>query len=407
MTHDSPKHEHISECIQAKCKSTCESEPEVEKCEFEYSFTDSSATWTNENGQTQSIDGVSLDINVDTLTTNTAMFRLSCSLFLKRKDNNRLWIYLFILPPSIHTIKLETSRGRMFLHFCMDRNAALIAPKDDILGLKAKSQHLLNLMKALSLVKQFTIQLGNTEMSESIKSSLGHVASIFSPTNQNRPSTNEKIADFKSLYYGKGGEIINATAITASISEEGNVPPVYPPNKRKRKREQSVSGNVKHDSRKDLEARLARMEACLGQMQSQLVKTQSQLNKTQSQLAKMEARVAELETGRDDSGGEGSDIGEYVKQEVASQVEELIDEFINSDTLENMVENLVEKHLGHLKFDMDDIFAEKEDDFKETAEEIKQEVMKDCREVVLEQVKRHLTELIDTRLEFSFNRRET
>lgn len=31
--------------------------------------------------------------------------------------------------------------------------------------------------------------------------------------------------------------------------------------------------------------------------------------------------------------------------------------------------------------------------------------MKDCRELVLEQVKRHLAELIDTRLEISFTKK--
>lgn len=162
--------------------------------------------------------------------------------------------------------------------------------------------------------------------------------------------------------------------------------------KRKRKREQSVSGDVIHDPREDLEARLARMEACLAQ--------------TQSDLAEMEALVAELEAGRDDSGEEGSDRGGYGEEEVANQMEELLDDIINSDTLENMVEDLVGKYLSHLNVDMDEIFEEKENNFDVIIEEMKHDVMKDCRDIVLEQVKRHLTELIYTRLELSFNKRE-
>lgn len=115
----------------------------------------------------------------------------------------------------------------MSLHFYMDRNAALIAPRDGLFEPKAKSKQLLNLMKALSLVKDFTIELGNTDISESIKLNLGHIASIFSPHNQSRPGTNEEIADLKSLYHGKGGEVINATTATTSISGEASVPPPF------------------------------------------------------------------------------------------------------------------------------------------------------------------------------------
>jgi chromosome segregation ATPase len=163
--------------------------------------------------------------------------------------------------------------------------------------------------------------------------------------------------------------------------------------KRKRKREQSVSDDEIYDSRKDLEDRLARMEACLAE--------------TQTHLAKMEARVAELEANREEKEEEGTDRGGYGEEEVANQVSELLDDFIYSDKLENMVEDLVGKYMGHLNIDVDDMFAQKENRFDETIEEVKQDVMKDCREIVLEQVKRHLTELIDTRLEFSFNKKES
>lgn len=163
--------------------------------------------------------------------------------------------------------------------------------------------------------------------------------------------------------------------------------------KRKRKREQSVSGDVMHDSRKDLESRLARMEACLAE--------------TQSRLAKTEARLAELETSRKESGEEGTDRGKYGEEEVATQVGELLDDFIYSHALENMVEDLVGTYMGHLNVDVDDMFVEKENRFDETIEEVKQDVMKDCREIVLEQVKRHLAELIDTRLELSFNKKKS
>ncbi|UKZ58862.1 uncharacterized protein TrAtP1_000184 [Trichoderma atroviride] len=275
----------------------------------------------------------------------------------------------------------------------MDRNAALVIPRDDPLELKARSGQLLNLMKALSLVKDFTIQLGNIDIPESIKSNLGHAASIFSPNGQCRPGTNEEISDLKSLYYGKGGEVFNATAATASISKEASVPPLYPSNKRKRKREQSASGEVIHDSRKDLETRLARMEACLAE--------------TQSRLAKTESRLAELEAIREESGEEGTNRGKYGEEEVATQVGELLDDFIYSHALENMVEDLVGKYMSHLNVDVDDMFAEKENRFDETIEEIKQDVMKDCREIVLEQVKHHLAELIDTRLELSFSKKES
>ncbi|KAL7966518.1 hypothetical protein HDV63DRAFT_384998 [Trichoderma sp. SZMC 28014] len=347
----------------------------------------------DESGRAQSVDGLSLDINIDTLTANKAMFKLSCSIFLKMKDNNKLSIHLFILPPSIRSIELKTKGGYMSLHFYMDQNAILVVPGDDPLEPKARSKQLLNSIKALSLVKNFTIQLGNTDISESIKSSLDHAASIFSPNNQWRPGTNEEMADIKSLYGGKGGEIFNAAAATAGISKEASVPLPYPSNKRKRKREQFVSDEVIHDSRKDLETRLARMEACLAE--------------TQSRLAKTEARLAELETSLEESEEEGTDRGSYGEEEVAAQVSELLDDFIYSHALENMVEDLVGKYMGHLNVDVDEMFAEKENRFDETIEEVKQDVMEDCRETVLEQVKRHLAELIDTRLEISFGKKES
>lgn len=134
------------------------------------------------------------------------------------------------------------------------------------------------------------------------------------------------------------------------------------------------------------------MEACLAE--------------TQSCLAKTEARVAELEASREEYGEEETGREDY-EEEVANKVGELLDDFIYSDRLENMVEDLVEKHMSHLNVDMDEIFAEKENKFDEMVEEVKQDVMKDCREVVLEEVKRHLADLIDTRLELSFDKKES
>jgi hypothetical protein len=231
LNRNSSDHDHISECVSAKCKSRCKlKQSQAEKCKVEYSFPNSSVSWTNENGQTQSVDCL-FDINMDTLVTNKAMFKLSCSIFLKKKDKNKLSIYLFILPPSIRTIELEANDGRVSLHFHMDRNAALVVPHDEPLEPKARSEQLLNLMKVLSLAKEFTILLGNVKISESMKSNLSHVASTFSPENQSRPGTNEEIADLKSLYNGKGGEVINATTATASISKEASKPPPYPSSK--------------------------------------------------------------------------------------------------------------------------------------------------------------------------------
>lgn len=185
----------------------------------------------DESGQIQSVDCLSLDINMDTLTANKAMFKISCSIFLKKKDNNKLSIYLFILPPSIRTIELKINGDNVSLHFYVDQSATLVVPRDIPLEPKARSEQLLNSMKALSLVKDFTIQLGDTDILESIKSSLGHAASIFSPDNQYRPGTNEEIADIKSLYSGKGGEVFNPIAATATISKEASVPPPYPSSK--------------------------------------------------------------------------------------------------------------------------------------------------------------------------------
>lgn len=82
----------------------------------------------NENGELQSVDCLCLDINIDTLTTNKAMFKLSCLVFLKKKDNNKLFIFLFILPPSICAIELKTDGDIASLRFCMNKDAALVIP---------------------------------------------------------------------------------------------------------------------------------------------------------------------------------------------------------------------------------------------------------------------------------------
>lgn len=85
-------------------------------------------------------------------------------------------------------------------------------------------------MRALSHVKDFTIQLGNTEISELTKLNLGHVATIFSPNNLSRLEPKE--INLKSLYGGRGGEIINATAATINVSSKASPPPPpYPSSK--------------------------------------------------------------------------------------------------------------------------------------------------------------------------------
>jgi hypothetical protein len=150
----SPNSRYITDSKSDECKPTCESEQgQAEKCQFEYSFPNNHATWMNENGQVQSVDRLCLDVNIDALTTNKAIFKLSCSIFLKMKNNNKQTIYLFIYPPSIHSIKLEIEEGRASLHFYMNRNPALVVPGNGPLEPKAGSEQLLNLMKALSLVK--------------------------------------------------------------------------------------------------------------------------------------------------------------------------------------------------------------------------------------------------------------
>lgn len=166
------------------------------------------------------------------------MFKLSCQVFLKKKDSNKISIYLFILPP-ISTVTLENDKGRVSLRFCMDQskqNALLVVPssEDGPLILRKRSERHLNLLQALSLVKNFTIQLGNTEISESTRLELDHVASVFSPNNPTPPKPIKP--NLNSLYVGKGGEIVNAVTVATSISSEAGSPPPYQSGKHPRYR---------------------------------------------------------------------------------------------------------------------------------------------------------------------------
>lgn len=198
-------------------------------------------TWKNANDQTQRVEGLYLDLYMDT-PTNTAIFKLYGYVLLKgsKAKSSKQAIYLFIHPESIQTITLQNDRAspspmptnsgpnHHSLCFSMTTRPHLVVPKNLALESRPKTRALLDSIQALAAVMNFTVHLSNPDTVTSAQKDFELIASVFSLAHiGNRPSTDNRRANLTTLYAGKGGEIVNANNDAAN--DETCLPPYSEP----------------------------------------------------------------------------------------------------------------------------------------------------------------------------------
>ncbi|KAM0453048.1 hypothetical protein ACHAPV_009163 [Trichoderma viride] len=197
-------------------------------------------TWKAADGQIQCTNGLYLDLYMDASTANTAIFKLYGYILLKanKGKSSKQAIYLFIYPESIRAITLETihdapsqlsmNLGSSYhsLSFSLTTQPRLVIPQDLILESRLKTAALLNSIRLLGTMVDFTVSFSSTSTPTSTLHNLRLVASIFSPTSSgSRPSTDNSRANLATLYAGRGGEIVHTN--DATVNTAGQPPPLY------------------------------------------------------------------------------------------------------------------------------------------------------------------------------------
>ncbi|KAL7940747.1 hypothetical protein V8C42DRAFT_336669 [Trichoderma barbatum] len=204
------------------------------------SYSIHSVNWKDANNQTKCIQGLELDIYLDTWT-NTAMFKLYTYINLKlsRRKNKKQRVYLFIYPEWIKAITAQISPDMRYkasdttmpnqnfysLHFFLTQKPDLIGPRNNSLASKPKTNNQLDLIQDLALATEFEFQLTNSTTAPLKPNVFKLLAASFSPlVDKNRPSRNKKRGNLATLYAGKGGVVVSASKALAQV-EAG--PPPY------------------------------------------------------------------------------------------------------------------------------------------------------------------------------------
>lgn len=208
-----------------KSTETVSSDQNGEAFEVDITYRNNMITWQDADGQMQHVEGLYLDLYVDT-ATNTAIFKLYGYVLLKgsKAKSSKQAIYLFIHPESVQTITLQTGHaaapfstlinfGPTHHSLCFSLTAPphLVVPKNLVLESRPKTRALLDSIQALATMMTFTVHLNHPDMATSTQKDLALISSIFSLShNDNRPSTNNRRANLTTLYAGRGGEIVYA-----------------------------------------------------------------------------------------------------------------------------------------------------------------------------------------------------
>jgi hypothetical protein len=210
-----------------------------EATEVDMTCRNNMVAWKDVEGQTQYIEGLYLDLYMDT-STNTAIFKLYGYILLKgnKGKSGKQAIYLFIHPEQIQTITLETVHGTPStlstnlgpnyhsLCFSLTTEPHLVVPKNLILESRPKTTALLDSIQALATVINFTVFLSKLDTVIPAQNNLELITSIFSSGyTGDRPSTNNRRANLTTLYAGKGGEIVHTNKAAANV--EAWPPPSY------------------------------------------------------------------------------------------------------------------------------------------------------------------------------------
>ncbi|KAL6787422.1 hypothetical protein J3E68DRAFT_440428 [Trichoderma sp. SZMC 28012] len=313
-------------------------------------------TWQNADGQMQRVEGLNLDLYLDT-STNTAIFKIYGYVLLKgsKSKSSKQAVYLFIHPETIQSITLQTEHAAPFstpiqsgpirqsLCFSLTAQPHLVVPKNLILESRPKTKALLDSIQALATVTAFTVHLSNLDTATSTQENLELIVSTFSLSHDdNRPSTNTRRANLTTLYAGRGGEIVNVKNDVANT--EACLPPYN-----KRKRDLSDHGTEYPSTTQDqilliLKNICTRLDSIEGRMVKLEDKVSEALDSTHSRgeeerlelLEEVENRIDDCIT---DMRIESQDIIEDLKDEVDATLERLDNEASERiERLENDIE---------------------------------------------------------------------
>ncbi|KAK4167974.1 hypothetical protein QBC43DRAFT_310555 [Cladorrhinum sp. PSN259] len=192
--------------------------------------------WEDSDRQMQRTLDFRVDLHVDA-SEGQAIFALHGCVFLKGRKPNKLNLYLFIHPENVQSVEYESSTGPSIpamqqvssnnyisLRFNMTQTPSFIVPKDRPLVPKARSEGLLDTMKALASAQRLTLYLDILQLVQETRDQLSLLPSVFL---FNDLKTDERRADIRRLYHGTGGQVVNlgdiATAPSPSPSNNTSI----------------------------------------------------------------------------------------------------------------------------------------------------------------------------------------
>ncbi|KAK3955415.1 hypothetical protein QBC32DRAFT_321698 [Pseudoneurospora amorphoporcata] len=214
--------------------------------------------WKDDNQEEHHTSELRIDLYMDT-AERQALFALHGYPLLKG-SNKKTNLILFIYPEMIQSIGLARTRppiptvqeaydhGSIALHFTMSRPPSLVAPRGSPLEAKNRYQGILNDMKSLGTVRQFTVYLNILNLELEAREQLVLLPSVFSSAHPfGLIRTDEKRASLDTLFHSAPGQVIDLgqAAVPAGASlgqtlaemaEEtaaeptGVIPPPYPKN---------------------------------------------------------------------------------------------------------------------------------------------------------------------------------
>ncbi|KAK0661699.1 hypothetical protein QBC41DRAFT_235589 [Cercophora samala] len=184
--------------------------------------------WEDANRQLQHTPDLRMDLHVDA-SNDRAIFALHGCVFLKGGKPNKLSLYIYVYPEHVHSVEYDHSTGPSIpamerapsnnfisLRFSMTQAPTFVVPKNRPLVPKARSEGLLDTMKALASAQDFTVYLNMLQLVPEVRYQLSLLPSVFL---FNDLKTDERWAALQRLYHGAGGQVVNL----------GSVVPAPPP----------------------------------------------------------------------------------------------------------------------------------------------------------------------------------
>lgn len=183
--------------------------------------------WTDGHDEAHHTSELQMDLHLDT-AKRRAVFALHGHIRLKNTNNKQTNIILFVYPETIQS--LQVSRTRLIvptmqeetdhfiaLRFTMSRPPSIVAPKGLPLPLEAKTrdQGILNDVKSLGTVRQFTVFLNSLNLIPEARELLALLPSVFSSGQFGSIETDEDRTCLDTLFHSGPGEEVDPRHIAA------------------------------------------------------------------------------------------------------------------------------------------------------------------------------------------------